>query len=76
MDEDDLLEIGGYIDRRHEDTIFSGGEPTALTMEQIREIEEDKSFAKNQISTWSNENFRKLLDTVKVLYAEIDKLKP
>lgn len=76
MDEDDLLKIGGYIDRRNEMTMFDGGESTALTMEQVREIEQDKYFAKDHISTWNNTNFRKLLDTVKVLYAEIDKLKP
>jgi len=72
MDADNLLKNGGYIDRRNEMPL-SGGEPTALTMEQVREIEEDKSFDKEGVSTWNNENFRKLLDTVKVLYG--DKLK-
>jgi len=76
MDADNLLKIGGYIDRRNEMPLSDGGEPTALTMEQVREIEEDKSFEKEGVSTWNNGNFRKLLDTVKVLYGEIDKLKP
>ncbi len=68
--EDNLLQIGGLLDYRNEQPIMSGGKPTALTLKQVREIESDESFEKSGESSWTNENFRKLLDTVKVLYAE------
>lgn len=75
IDSDNLLKIGGSLDYRNEVPMNSGGEATALTMKDIRDIEDDKSFEKDHVSTWNNGNFRKLLDTVKVLYGEIDKLK-
>lgn len=75
IDSDNLLKIGGSLDYRNEIPMNSGGEAKALTMEQIREIEEDKSFDEDGVSTWNNGNFRKLLNTVKVLHGEIAKLK-
>lgn len=73
--ESNLLKIGGYLDYRNETPMFGQGEPTALTLKEVREIEEDKDFGKTHLSSWNNGNFRKLLDTVKVLYSEINKLK-
>lgn len=75
IDSDNLLKIGGSLDYRNEVPMHSGGEPTALTLKQIREFEEDKSFEADGVSAWNNENFRKLLGTVKVLYAELESLK-
>jgi len=72
IDTDNLLKIGGSIDYRNDPPVFHGGEPTALTMKQVREIE-DGAF--NKDTTWTNGNFQKALGTVKVLYAEIDRMK-
>lgn len=72
MDTDNLLKIGGSLDYRNDPPVFHGGEPTALTMKQVREIE-NGAFDKD--TTWTNGNFGKALDTVKVLYAEIARLK-
>lgn len=68
--EDDLLKIGGVISQHER---LEGGEPTALTLKEVREIEADEAFEKTVQSSWTNGNFRKLIDTVKVLYAEIEK---
>jgi hypothetical protein len=72
MDTDNLLAIGGSIDFRNNPPVFYGGEPTALTMKQVMEIE---SGVWNKKTTWTSGNFQKALDTIKVLYAELDKIK-
>ncbi len=71
--EDNLLKIGGVFTVN--DAPKHGGTPIALTMEQIREIEQDKQFNDTGQSAWNNGNFRKLLETAKVLHSELEKAK-
>lgn len=72
--EDDLLKIGGVLSSTNRE-LLGKGKPTALTLEQITSIENDESFEKTGCSSWTNENFRKLIDTAKVLHSELILLK-
>ena len=71
--EDDLLKIGGALSTDHE--LIGKGKPTALTLKEITSIEHNKSFENKEGDSWTNGNFRKLIDTAKVLYAELEAFK-
>jgi hypothetical protein len=73
--EDNLLKIGGCV-KSTDQELIGKGKSIALTMEQIASIENnDETFEKTGQSSWTNENFKKLIDTAKVLYAELGVLK-
>lgn len=72
--EDDLLKIGGVLNLRNHD-LLGKGKPTALTLKEITSIEHNKSFVNGEGDSWTNGNFKKLIDTAKVLHSELILLK-